>query len=172
MFTAPKLRERLVETVDQGRYQIIVNLQGVSFMDSTGLGTLVGGLKRVKEHEGTLALVCSSRPVLRVLSITGLNNVFPIHETVEQAVASHDDHEHRVGVLVGVQQYKPAQVPAPRAALRIGSFASDGQTGSYQSKSTSKIAASQHDASWFRIIPHDNRSLRSRLRKSSAHTEP
>src|SRR5437870_3353979 len=50
MFTAPKLRERLVETVDQGRYQIIVNLQGVSFMDSTGLGTLVGGLKRVKAH--------------------------------------------------------------------------------------------------------------------------
>jgi anti-sigma B factor antagonist len=88
MFTAPKLRERLVETVDQGHYQIVVNLQGVSFMDSTGLGTLVGGLKRVKEHEGTLSLVCSSRPVLRVLSITGLNNVFPIHETVEQALAS------------------------------------------------------------------------------------
>jgi len=88
MFTAPKLRERLVETVDQGHYKVIVNLQGVSFMDSTGLGTLVGGLKRVKEHDGTLGLVCSSRPVLRVLSITGLNNVFPIHETVEQALAS------------------------------------------------------------------------------------
>jgi anti-sigma B factor antagonist len=88
MFTAPKLRERLVETVDQGHYQVIVNLQGVSFMDSTGLGTLVGGLKRVKEHDGTLALVCSSRPVLRVLSITGLNNVFPIYETVEQSLAS------------------------------------------------------------------------------------
>jgi anti-sigma B factor antagonist len=88
MFTAPKLRERLVETVDQGHHKIVVNLQGVSFMDSTGLGTLVGGLKRVKEHDGILALVCSSRPVLRVLSITGLNNVFPIHESVEQALAS------------------------------------------------------------------------------------
>jgi anti-sigma B factor antagonist len=86
MFTAPKLREKLVQTVEQGSYKIVVNLQGVSFMDSTGLGTLVGGLKRVKEHEGTLALVCSSRPVLRVLSITGLNNVFPIHESVEQSV--------------------------------------------------------------------------------------
>ena len=72
----------------QEGYKIIVNLQGVSFMDSTGLGTLVGGLKRVKEHEGVLSLVCSSRPVLRVLSITGLNNVFPIHESVEQAVAA------------------------------------------------------------------------------------
>lgn len=87
MFTAPKLREKLVQTVDQGAYKIIVNLEGVSFMDSTGLGTLVGGLKRVKEHDGTLGLVCSSRPVLRVLTITGLNNVFPIHESVEQALA-------------------------------------------------------------------------------------
>lgn len=88
MFTAPKLRERLVQSVDEGSYKIVVNLQGVSFMDSSGLGTLVGGLKRVKEHEGTLTLVCSRRPVLRVLTITGLTNVFPIYETVEEALAS------------------------------------------------------------------------------------
>jgi anti-sigma B factor antagonist len=87
MFTAPKLRERLVQTVDQGNYRIVVNLQGVSFMDSTGLGTLVGGLKRVKEHDGTLALICSQRPVLRVLTITGLTNVFPIFESLEDALA-------------------------------------------------------------------------------------
>src|SRR5260221_4685776 len=68
-----------------------------------------------------------------------------------------------IGVLVGVQQYQPAQVPAPGAALRIGSFASNGEPSGYHSKSTSKIAASQHDASWFRIIPQV-RFLRSRLR--------
>lgn len=88
MFTAPKLRERLVQAVDEGHYDLVVDLEKVSFMDSTGLGTLVGGLKRVKEHEGTLALVCSNRPVLRVLTITGLNNVFPIHESLDQALAS------------------------------------------------------------------------------------
>lgn len=86
MFTAPKLRERLVQAVDQGNYRIVVDLQGVSFMDSTGIGTLVGGLKRVKEHEGTLALVCTQRPVLRVLTITGLTNVFPIYDSLEQAL--------------------------------------------------------------------------------------
>src|SRR5260370_42330408 len=53
-----------------------------------------------------------------------------------------------IGGFVGVQQYKLAQVPAPGAALRIGSFASDGQPCGYQSKSTAKIAASQHAASW------------------------
>ena len=86
MFTAPKLRERLVQTVDQGNYRIIVDLQRVSFMDSTGLGTLVGALKRVKEHDGTLALVCAQRAVMRVLTITGLTNVFPIYDSIEQAL--------------------------------------------------------------------------------------
>src|SRR5260221_11882815 len=60
-----------------------------------------------------------------------------------------------IGVLVGVQQYQPAQVPAPGPALRIGSFASNGEPSGYHSKSTSKIAASQHDASWVRIIPQE-----------------
>jgi anti-sigma B factor antagonist len=87
MFTAPKLREALVGLVDGGNYRIIVNLERVSFMDSTGLGTLVGGLKRVKEHDGSLALVCSSRPVMRVLTVTGLNNVFPIHSSLDAAIA-------------------------------------------------------------------------------------
>ena len=86
MFTAPKLRERLVQVIDQGHHQVVVNLEGVTFMDSTGLGVLIGGLRRVKEREGEMALVCTNRPVLRVLTITGLHNVFPIHDTVEQAV--------------------------------------------------------------------------------------
>jgi anti-sigma B factor antagonist len=86
MFTAPKLRECLVTAADQGQNQIVVDLSKVSFMDSTGLGTLVAGLKRVKENDGTLALVCSHRPVLRVLSITGLTNVFPIHETLDDVL--------------------------------------------------------------------------------------
>src|SRR5258706_1146134 len=60
-----------------------------------------------------------------------------------------------IGILVGVQQYKLAQVPAPGAALRVGSFASNGQASGYQSKSTCEIAASQHEASWFRMIPQE-----------------
>jgi len=88
MFSAPKLREQLLEAVDAARYNILVDLRGVTFMDSTGLGTLVGGLKRVKEHDGTLGLICTSRAVLRVLQITGLDNVFPIHPTLDQALGA------------------------------------------------------------------------------------
>ncbi|GAC1409049.1 MAG: anti-sigma factor antagonist BldG [Actinomycetota bacterium] len=87
VFTAPKLRERIVQSIDQGHEKLIVNLDGVGFMDSTGLGTLVGGLKRMKERGGTLALVCSNRPVLRILTITGLDAVFSIHESTDKALA-------------------------------------------------------------------------------------
>ena len=87
VFTAPKLRERIVQSIDQGHKKLIVNLDGVGFMDSTGLGTLVGGLKRMKERGGTLALVCSNRPVLRILTITGLDAVFSIHESTDKALA-------------------------------------------------------------------------------------
>jgi anti-sigma B factor antagonist len=87
VYTAPKLREKIVDLVTQGSHEIIVNLEGVEFLDSTGLGVLVGGLKRVKSHDGTMALVCTKPKILKVFSITGLSKVFPIFDTVQEAVA-------------------------------------------------------------------------------------
>jgi anti-sigma B factor antagonist len=88
LFTAPKLRDHIVALVDQDERRIIVNLEDVEFMDSTGLGVLVGALKRLKEKDGHLALVCPQGSVLRVLTVTGLNKVFAIHETVGEAASS------------------------------------------------------------------------------------
>jgi anti-sigma B factor antagonist len=88
VFTAPKLREQIIALLTGGSNRMVVNLEKVGFMDSTGLGVLVGGLKRVKEKEGTLALAGAHGTVLRVLNVTGLNSVFPMHETVEQATGS------------------------------------------------------------------------------------
>jgi anti-sigma B factor antagonist len=85
VYTAPKLREKLIELVSEGSYDVVVNLEGVDFLDSTGLGVLVGALKRVKAHDGSLALVCTQDKILKIFKITGLTKVFPIHDSVEEA---------------------------------------------------------------------------------------
>jgi anti-sigma B factor antagonist len=90
VYTAPKLREQLVELVNEGHYHLIVDMEGVDFLDSTGLGVLVGGLKRVRAHEGSLRLVCNQERILKIFRITGLTKVFPIHPDVEDAASATD----------------------------------------------------------------------------------
>ena len=86
--TAPRLRELLIDLVSRDNYQLIVNLERVEFLDSTGLGVLVGGLKRVRAHDGSLDLACTHERILKLFRITGLTNVFAIHDTVDQAIAA------------------------------------------------------------------------------------
>ncbi len=85
VYTAPKLRERLVSLINAGHHDLIVNLEGVDFLDSTGLGVLVGALKRVRAHDGSLVLVCTQERLLKIFRITGLAKVFPIYDSVEAA---------------------------------------------------------------------------------------
>lgn len=88
VYTAPKLREQLVDLVDAGWYHLVVDLENVGFLDSTGLGVLVGGLKRVRSHDGSLRLVCTQERILKIFRITGLTKVFPIHDSVAAAMAA------------------------------------------------------------------------------------
>ena len=88
VYTAPKFRERLIELVGEGKHHIVVDLEGVDFLDSTGLGVLVGGLKRVRSHNGDLVLVCTQSRILKVFEITGLTKVFSIYDSVDAATAT------------------------------------------------------------------------------------
>ena len=88
IYTAPRLRELLIDLVSKGSYQLVVNLDKVGFLDSTGLGVLVGGLRRVRAHDGSLDLVCTQQRILKIFRITGLTEVFGIYETVDQAIAA------------------------------------------------------------------------------------
>ena len=90
VYTAPKLREQLIELVSNGRYQLVVDMENVDFLDSTGLGVLVGGLKRVRAHDGSLRLVCTQERILKIFRITGLTKVFPIHGSVDEALTAKD----------------------------------------------------------------------------------
>src|SRR5450755_3471827 len=88
VYTAPRLRELLIELVNSSQYQLVVNMEKVEFLDSTGLGVLVGGLKRVRAHDGSLDLVCTQERILKIFRITGLTKVFGIHDTVDEAIAA------------------------------------------------------------------------------------
>src|SRR5215218_8343738 len=88
VYTAPKLGTQLVELVSDGSYHIVVDLEKVDFLDSTGLGVLVGGLKRVRNHDGSLQLVCTQEKILKIFRITGLTKVFPIHSSVSDAISA------------------------------------------------------------------------------------
>lgn len=88
VYTAPRLRDKITELVSDGVYQIIIDMEGVEFLDSTGLGVLVGGLKKVRAHDGSLQLICNQDRLLKIFRITGLAKVFTIHESAEAATTS------------------------------------------------------------------------------------
>jgi anti-sigma B factor antagonist len=88
IYTAPRLRELLIDLISKNSYQLVVNLEKVGFLDSTGLGVLAGGLKQVRPHDGSLDLVCTQERILKIFKITGLTKVFGIYQTVDQAIAA------------------------------------------------------------------------------------
>lgn len=85
VYTSPKLRQELVDLVDGGCVDIVIDLDGLGFIDSSGLGVLVSSLRRVKEHGGTLRLVCTKESILKIFRITGLDKVFAIFSETEEA---------------------------------------------------------------------------------------
>jgi anti-sigma B factor antagonist len=88
-YTAPQLREHVIKLLADGARHVTADLRQVTFLDSTGLGALVGSLKRLREHDGSLTLVIAPGKILTLLRLTGLNRVFTVHPTVAEAIAPH-----------------------------------------------------------------------------------
>ncbi len=85
--TAPRLREHLLSLVNDQRYHLVIDMEAVEFIDSTGLGVLIGALKRVRAHDGDLQVVLTDSRILKVFEITQLDTIFQIHPTVDSVVA-------------------------------------------------------------------------------------
>jgi anti-sigma B factor antagonist len=85
VYTAPQLKQKMIGLLEAGANQVVVDLAKVEYFDSTALGVLIGGLKRIRERDGNLALVCPSPRIRRVFEITGLDKVFDIYNSTDEA---------------------------------------------------------------------------------------
>jgi anti-sigma B factor antagonist len=87
VFTSPRLKQEIVERAESGTKRLIVDLSKIEYLDSTGLGVLIGGLKRFREVEGNLALLRPGMRILRIFEITGLDKIFDIYQSEQEAAA-------------------------------------------------------------------------------------
>ena len=85
--TSPTVRAALTSASERGNHRLVVDLSRVDFLDSTGLGALIGGQRRAKEFHGEVRLVAKEGQILRLLRITGLLKVFGVYATLEDALA-------------------------------------------------------------------------------------
>lgn len=85
---APDLRTKLTDLVSEGAVRLVLDLDHVDFIDSTGLGVLVGAVRRARAAEGDVVVVTSNPRVRKVFDVTGLDEVFTIADSVDDAVAA------------------------------------------------------------------------------------
>jgi len=86
VYTAPQLKQQMLDLLDKGATHIVVNLSEVEYLDSTALGVLIGGLKRLRERNGALDIICPNPRIRRIFEITGLDKIFDIYSTEEEAI--------------------------------------------------------------------------------------
>jgi anti-sigma B factor antagonist len=87
LYTAPEFKQQLLDVIGQGAKEVVVDFSDTTFIDSTTLGVLVGGVKRLRTNDGQLSLVCSDRNITKIFEITGLDRVFTIYPTRDEALS-------------------------------------------------------------------------------------
>jgi len=88
LYAAPEFKRRLAETIESGKTRIVVDLTHAAFMDSTALGVLLGALKRLRVRDGALAVASEQPTILRILDVTGMDQVLDLHPTAAAALAA------------------------------------------------------------------------------------
>jgi len=86
VYTAPRMRQAIVDLIDAGSTHIVIDMERVDFLDSTGLGVLVEGLRMIRPRGGSISIVVTQDKIVKVFDITGLNKEFSIHGTLEEAL--------------------------------------------------------------------------------------
>ena len=87
LFTAPEFKQRVSAPIDAGRSNVIVDLTATTFIDSSSLGVLIGAHRRLKLRGGALLVVCDSEAIAKTFKITGLDGVFTLAGSVDEALS-------------------------------------------------------------------------------------
>lgn len=90
LYTAPDLKQLLTQVIEDGASGVVMDLSETTFLDSTGLGVLIGGLKRLRSRDGALAVVNVDDSISRTFEITGLDQIFTIRTSRDEALAALD----------------------------------------------------------------------------------
>lgn len=88
VYTAPQFKEAVNHILDSGQKHLIINMAGVTYMDSSGFGTLLSATKRIRPEGGTVSLVKVNSAIDRILRITRLSTVFATYDTVDEAIGA------------------------------------------------------------------------------------
>lgn len=100
--TAPRLRKEAIAIVGEGHHRMVLDLEAVDFLDSTGLGVLIGVLRRINSVGGELRLVCSTPRILDLFSLTGLDRVFDLRSSLADATEATHTPADATGAAHGV----------------------------------------------------------------------
>ena len=93
LFTAPELKATLTDAIEGGKSRIVVDLTETTFLDSTALGVLIGAVKRLRSRDGRLTIVNVDQNIAKTFEITGLDQIFTIRGTRDEAIAALDAEE-------------------------------------------------------------------------------
>ncbi len=86
VLTSPRLKTALAGVIDSGASTVLINLDRVKYLDSTGLGVIVSAMKRIREKDGTIVLAGLSPHLMKIFEITGLRKVFDVYSTEGDAL--------------------------------------------------------------------------------------
>lgn len=86
VYTAPQFKDAVNSIINSGEKHLIINMADVTYMDSSGFGTLLSAVKRIRPQGGTVNLVKCNSAIDRILRITRLNTVFATYDNVSDAI--------------------------------------------------------------------------------------
>jgi anti-sigma B factor antagonist len=87
-YSTPWLEDQLMGAVERGRYEVALDMCGVSFVDVSTLNVIIRTMKHVYRHNGHLVVACGQRPVLRAIELAGLQHAVRRFETRDEAIAA------------------------------------------------------------------------------------